>query len=134
MLRLVPSVRGPLYHHGMLRDRIKPHRGFILAEALVALLILGVVFLALEGSLTVVVRSLAESERETVAARLAEAQRERAFAGACTPGSGTDSADGVIVDWIASPVGRFVRVSQTSRYPRRIGDRVEQYDAVGKCQ
>jgi len=112
----------------------KPHRGFILAEALIALLILGVVFLALEGSLTVVLRSLADSERETVATRLAETQRERAFGTACAAGSGTDSLNAVSVSWVASPVGGLVRVSQISRYPRRIGDRVEQYDAVSACQ
>lgn len=114
--------------------RGKLHRGFILAEALIALLVLGVVFLALEGSLTIVVRSLADSERETVATRLAETQRERAFAAACAAASGTDSLNAVIVTWTSSRTGRLVRVSQTSRYPRRIGDRVEQYDAVSACQ
>lgn len=111
------------------------HRsGFILAEALIALLILGVVFLAFEGSLTVVARSLADSERETVAARLAETQRERAFAAACASASGVDSVNAVAVDWTAAPIGRVVRVAQTSRYPQRIGDRVERYDALSACQ
>lgn len=114
--------------------RAKRRHGFILAEALIALLILGVVFLALEGSLAVVLRSIVESDRETIASSLAETQRERAFAAACAGASGTDSLNAVAVSWTASPVGRLVRVSQTSRYPRRIGDRVEQYDAIGACQ
>lgn len=109
-------------------------RGFILAEALIALLILGVVFLALEGSLTIIVRSLAESDRETVAARIAETQRERALAAVCASASGSDSSNSVVVNWTTSPTGRLVHIVQTSRFPRRIGDRVEQYDAVGGCQ
>ncbi|HEY5086301.1 MAG TPA: hypothetical protein VII66_02990 [Gemmatimonadaceae bacterium] len=112
----------------------KRRQAFILAEALIALLILGVVLLALEGSLAVVVRSLADSERETVAARLAETQRERAFSVTCATASGADSAAGVAVDWTASASGRIVHLTQTSRYPRRIGERVEEYDALGMCR
>jgi Tfp pilus assembly protein PilV len=109
-------------------------RGFILAEALVALLIIGVVFLALEGSLKIVLRRIADSEHESVAARIAEAQRERAFASACAPNSGVDSVNAVIVGWTASPDGQLVRVAQTSRYRQTVGDRVEHYDALGTCQ
>lgn len=108
--------------------------GFILAEALVALLILGVVFLALEGSLSIIVRSLAYSEREMLAARLAETQRARAFAGSCAAATGADSVDMIAVHWTASTDGQLVRLVQTSRYPRRIGDRVEAYDALGRCR
>ena len=107
--------------------------GFILAEALVALAILAVVFLALEGSLSMVLRSLAESDREEVAARIAESQRERVFAAACVSASGSDSASSVIVDWSASSAGSLVHITQSSRYPRKIGDRVEHYDAIGGC-
>ena len=53
--------------------------GFALVEALIALVIIGVVFLGLEGSLTLVLRSLADSERQSTATRIAEAQRERIF-------------------------------------------------------
>jgi len=108
--------------------------GFVLIEALVALVIIGVVFLGLEGSLTVVLRSLAESERQTVATRIAETQRERAFATACVAGSGSDSVNAVEVSWTASPTGALVHVTQTVRYPQRFGVRVEHYDAVGTCR
>lgn len=108
--------------------------GFILAEALVALLLIGVVFLALEGSLTVVMRSIADSEHESIAARIAETQRERAFASACAPASGADSVRAVTVEWTASPDGQLVRVAQTSRYRQKLGDRVEHYEALGSCQ
>ena len=80
-----------------------------------------------------VLRSLAESGREEIAARIAETQRERAFAAACASASGSDSANSVIVDWSASTSGSLVHVVQSSRYPRKIGDRVQHYDAVGGC-
>jgi Tfp pilus assembly protein PilV len=112
----------------------KPRTGFILAEALIAILILGVVFVALEGSLAVAVRALADSERETIATRLAETQRERAFANTCSAGSGTDSANAVTVSWTASSANHLVRLAQTSRYALRVSTRLETYDAIGACQ
>lgn len=114
--------------------RAKRRHGFILAEALVALLILGVVFLALEGSLTIIVRTIAGSERESLAARLAETQREKVFAAACAAASGADSLNGVVVNWVASTDGQLARVVQTSHYPRRGGNRTEDYDAVSICR
>jgi Tfp pilus assembly protein PilV len=108
--------------------------GFILVEALIALVIIGVVFLGLEGSLTLVLRSLADGERQTIATRTAEAQRERVFASICAGASGSDSVNAVSVDWVASSTGRLVRISQTSRYPTKTGARVDHYDAIGSCQ
>lgn len=101
---------------------------------MIALLILGTVLLALEGSLTIALRSLADSKREAVADRLAETRRERAFALACAATTGIDSSNAVIVNWTASPFQQLVRIEQTSRYHRRIGDRIEHYDAIGACQ
>lgn len=123
-----------VYPGAMPKAQPKPRTGFILVEALIALLILAVVFVALEGSLTLSVRTLANAERETIAARLAESQRERAFAGACAAASGADSADAVTVEWTTSPNTRLVRVVETSRYERRTGSRTVEYDAIGRCQ
>jgi Tfp pilus assembly protein PilV len=108
--------------------------GFILAEALIALLIFGVVFIALEGSLALVLRAVADSEREAIASRLAESQRERVFAAACEATSGSDSANGVTLAWTVSPVDGLARVGETTTYHRRTGDRMETYDALGRCQ
>ena len=107
--------------------------GFILAEAMIALVILGVAFTALEGTSILVIRSLAESDREAIAARLAETQRERAFGVGCSVGSGSDSANSVSVSWAAAPAAGLVRLSQTSRYPGRFSDHVQEYDAVSAC-
>jgi type II secretory pathway pseudopilin PulG len=111
---------------------INRHSGFILAEALVALLIVGVVFVALEASLSTVVRGIAESEREATAARLAESQRERAFGGPCLSGFGADSADAVVVTWSATANGSLIHLVQTSHFRSRFGDRIESYDAAGR--
>ena len=108
--------------------------GFILAEALIALVVIGVVFLALEGSLSIVLRSLADSEREATATALAEAQRERAFGSPCSADEGSDSVNGVVVSWSASVAGRFIRIEQTGHYPRKLGDRPVGYAALGVCQ
>ena len=118
----------------MPNNRAKRRSGFILAEALVALAILGVVFLALEGSLAMVLRSVAESDREGVAARIAETQRERAFSTACVASAGSDSINGVVANWTAAPSGQLMHVVQTTRYPQKIGSRIEHYDAIGACQ
>ncbi len=108
--------------------------GFVLVEALIALLIIGVVFLALEGSLTLVLRSLADSERQAIATRVSESQRERAFAAGCVVGFGSDSVNAVVADWVASPAGSLVQVTQTVRYSQKSGARVEHYLATSICR
>ena len=107
--------------------------GFILAEALIALLVLGVVFLALEGASAMAIRSLTESERDSIAARLAEVRREQLLSGGCIGSAGTDSVNSVAVFWVATPSGRILRVTQESHRQRRGGDIVELYDATGAC-
>jgi Tfp pilus assembly protein PilV len=114
--------------------RTKPARGFILAEALIALVVIGVVFLALEGSLSIVIRSLADSEREATATRLAESERERLFGSPCNADAGADSVNAVVVSWSASAADHLIRIDQAGRYPSRIGDRALGYVALGECQ
>lgn len=63
---------------------VSARAGFTLVEVLVAILLLTIVLLALEGSAAATVRELADGQREIVATRFAERQRERAFASACT--------------------------------------------------
>lgn len=118
----------------MSNGRLVQRPGFLLVEALIALVVVGVVFLGLEGSLTLVLRQLADSEQQATATRLAEIQRERLFGATCAAGSGSDSVKAVTVDWSASPAGSLIRVTQTVRYPQKFGPRVDQYDAIGTCQ
>ena len=107
--------------------------GFILVEALIALLVLAVAFIAFEGSLTIAVRAIAASQREAVAAQLAETQRETAFSAVCSSGSGSDSVNGVVVVWSASAASSLVHLTQSSHYESRFGARVETYNSTGRC-
>ncbi len=118
----------------MRNTQARQRDGFALVEALVALIIVCVAFLGFEGSLALIVRTMSDSQRETVATRIAETQRERAFAGGCATTSGRDSVNAIMVTWTASPVGHLTYVTQVSRYPQRLGDRVENSNAVGVCQ
>jgi len=113
---------------------IQRRRGFILTEALVALLIFSVVFLALEGSLTLVVRQFADVAREDIAARRAETQRESVFASDCTAAQQTDSLDAVVVHSTVTVSDYLLHVVQTTTYPRRFDTRSEQYDALSRCR
>ena len=129
---------GLLYNVAMAAVRLlRPalrRRGFILTEALLALLIFSVVFLALEGSLTLVARGFADAAREDIAARHAEAQRESAFANGCVAVSDTDSLDAVVVNSTSTTTDYLLRVIQTTAYPRKMSVRRERYDAVSRCR
>lgn len=103
-------------------------------EVIVAILLLTIALLVLEGSAAVTVRELADSQRETLAMRLAERQRERAFAAACVTSSGNDSANGVGASWAAAPTGQRARLTQRTSFDTRTGTRREAYDAVGQCR
>lgn len=106
--------------------------GFSLVEVLVAILLLTVGLVAIEGALALAVRSAALSDREARAVMLAARQRERAFA-LCALGTGSDSANGVASDWSSVSAGRNVRVIQTTRVATPTGARVETSVATGGC-
>lgn len=108
--------------------------GFTLVEVIVAILLLTIAILALEGSAAVTIRELADGQRETLAMRLAERQRERAFAGACATASGMDSINGVGASWAAAPTGQRTRLTQRTYFDTRFGTRQESYDAAGRCR
>lgn len=112
--------------------RLRP--GFSLLEALIATVIAAGVVLVLEGTLAITTRDIADSDRESIAARLAETQRERAFATGCAPSAGQDSVNAVTVEWTASREGGAVRVAQSSRYRTRWGIRSQAYDVLGVCR
>jgi Tfp pilus assembly protein PilV len=118
----------------MSRHRSGHRSGFIIVEALIALTIICVVFIALEGSLTIVVRNLADSERESIAVELTETRRENILGTGCSAASGADSSNTVVADWTASVDAGFVHIAQSTRYPRRGGERTEDYDVLARCQ
>lgn len=108
--------------------------GFTLVEVVVAILLLTIALLGLEGSAAVTVRELADGQRETLATRLAERQRERAFAGTCATASGMDSTNGVGASWAAAPTGQRARLTQHTSFNTRFGARAESYNAIGRCR
>ncbi len=110
------------------------HPGFTLVEVLVAVLLLTIVLLALEGSAAATLRELADSQREMLATRLAERQREQAFAAACTMSAGIDTANGVGASWRATPIGQQARLTQHTSFDTRSGTRQQSYDVIGRCR
>ncbi len=114
--------------------RVASPTGFTLVEVIVAILLLTIALLTLEGSASVTVRELAEGQRETLATRLAERQRERAFGTACAAFTGVDSGNGVTANWAVTLTGQRVRLTQHTSFETRSGPRRESYDAVGLCR
>lgn len=108
--------------------------GFTLVEVIVAILLLTIALLALEGSAASTVRELADSQRETLATRLAERQRERAFGSTCATASGVDSANDVDAGWAATGTGQRVHLTQHTSFDTRSGTRRQSYGVVGRCR
>jgi prepilin-type N-terminal cleavage/methylation domain-containing protein len=108
--------------------------GFTLIEVMIAILVITVAALALEGGATAAVRDLAASEREQLATRLAERQRERIWAASCAGSSGVDSANGVVARWVAAPGTSATHVTQHTTFTTALGTRTESYDAMGRCR
>ena len=111
--------------------------GFTLVEVMVALLLLVVALVALEGGAAVTVRMLADAERETVAMRLAEGERERAYGSRCAAAVGVDSTNGVRVGWSAAPVagGSALLVTRAAgAFRTRYGMHATSFDGAGPCR
>ncbi len=108
--------------------------GFTLVEVVIAILLLTVALLAIEGSAAVTLRGLADAARETSATRFAERQRERTFGSLCAAAAGTDTANGVRAVWAASLSASGARVTQHTAFATGLGVRAESYDAAGGCQ
>ena len=86
--------------------------GFTLIEVVVAIAVLAIGILALAGAAAATLRSMADSERISGAARAAEMERERASATTCAANAGVDSVHGARIVWSASPAGAMLSMSQ----------------------
>lgn len=118
----------PLTHQPTIRS------GFTFVEVIVAILVVSVALLALEGSAAVTLRELSDSRRETVATALAERARERTLGSKCAASTSTDSSTGVVLSSAASPHGTGTTIAQRTSFSTRFGDRSESYRLVGRCQ
>jgi len=105
--------------------------GFTLIEVVVAIAVLAIGILTLAGAAAATVRSMADSERITDAARTAEMERERASATTCAASAGVDSVGGARIIWSASPNGAMLSMSQTISLP---GSRIVSIAAAESCR
>lgn len=110
--------------------------GFTLVEVMVALLLLVVALVALEGGAAVTVRMLADADRETAMMRLAEGERERAYGTPCAAARGVDSTNGVRVGWSAMPVGGsgMLITRASGAFRTRYGMHATSFDGAGPCR
>jgi len=92
--------------------------GFTLIEVVVAIAVLAIGILALAGAAAATLRSMADSERISDAARTAEIERERASSTTCAASAGADSVGGARIIWSGSPAGAMLSMSQTISLPR----------------
>lgn len=130
LLRLIP------YSIGMRLPSSAPHSahsGFALIEAVVALILIGVGLLALEGAAVFTLRRIRDSQREALAAQLVQTRTARLFATGCASANGIDSIDVVVAAWSATATGGMLRVDQTVRYPTAFGAHVESYHTARVC-
>jgi len=96
----------------------RAHDGFTLIEVVIAIAVLAIGILTLAGAAAATVRSMADSERISDAARTAEIERERASSTTCAASAGADSVGGARIIWSASPAGAMLSMSQTISLPR----------------
>lgn len=105
---------------------------------MVALLLIVIALVALEAGAAVTVRTLADAEREGMAMRLAEGERERAYGSACAPARGVDSVNGVRVAWSAAPVSvggvAMLDVRAAGAFRTRYGMHASSFDGAGPCR
>ncbi len=121
------------YAWGMQRSLIR-RRGFVLVEALMALLVLSIAYLVLEGAWMLTSRNLFHSNRMAAASRMEDAQRERALARGCVASSGADSADGIAMAWRALPSRGLLQVGQTRSYRRDGFERADSSNWIAACR
>lgn len=112
--------------------------GFTIVEVMVALLLVVVALVALEGGVAVTVRTLADAEREATATRLAETEREHAYATPCAAAHGVDTTNGVRVGWSVTPAGvggaAMLVTHASGAFRTRYGIHATGFDGAGPCR
>ena len=109
-------------------------RGYVLLEALMALVVVTIAYLVLEGAWTLVVRKLFEDRQSAAVSLLADSQRERAAARGCVESSGSDSVNGITINWWASSSGGLIRVSQARTYRRDGAQHADSSVSMTACR
>lgn len=108
--------------------------GFTIVEVIVAIVLLTVALLALEGSAAFTLRDYADATREYIAATRAETLREMALGSRCSPGGIIDSASGVVIASSAAiPMPGRIVIQQQTTHSSRSGIHTERYAMRGRC-
>lgn len=110
----------------------RARRAFTLVEVMVAVVILAVALVALQGGTALLVRAIADAEREERAVALA-ARREALIVAACTDGAGSESAGGASVVWSASRTGGITSVALSARAVTRRGPLARSFTITTRC-
>lgn len=113
----------------------KSRRGLTLIEVVIAILLLSVGALALEGSSALMIRRLAESRRAATAQNIARARSESSIAKNCSAvTSGSEQTFGVQSQWTAGGSASAIDIEQRLTYPTRRGQHSEKFLTSALCE
>ena len=112
----------------------KLRNGVTLIEVVIAIVLLSVGALALEGSSALLIRRLAESKRASSASALARSRSESSFARGCgAVSSGSEEKFGVQSQWTIGSDGASVDIEQRLTYPTQRGQHAEKFHTGALC-
>jgi Tfp pilus assembly protein PilV len=109
------------------------HTGFTTLEAMLALMLISVTLVALDGATTLTLRRMTDHHRESMAADMARQQVDRIIATHCANSAGLDSSNGVAVQWTTTAINGVATVDQQLRYPIAIGQHHESLQSTVSC-
>jgi prepilin-type N-terminal cleavage/methylation domain-containing protein len=108
--------------------------GFTLIETVFAIFIFAVGALALAGTTTIVIRTLAEAGARERATRIATNRLETLRGLSCgSAHGGGEAVQGVQSTWTVSPSGGLSSATVTVTYPIGNGPRTERYSLLFPC-
>ena len=107
--------------------------GFTLVEMLIAIVLLALVFVSLEGGSATLMRALGVSGRMTVAAQLVEWRGEHTAATRCVAATGADSARGIVSIWRVEIDSSGALLDQETTYRSAMGMRTDRARWVVPC-
>lgn len=112
----------------------KVRRGLTLIEVVIAILLLSVGALALEGSSALMIRRLAESKRAATAQNVARTRSESSLSTECGAlTSGSEQAFGVQSQWTVGGNAGSIDIEQRLTYPTRRGQHSEKFLTAALC-
>lgn len=109
--------------------------GLTLIEVVIAIVLLSVGALALEGSSALMIRRLAESKRAATSQNIARARSESSIARDCSAlTSGSEQTFGVQSQWTVGGNASSLHIEQRLTYPTRRGQHLEKFLTAALCE